>query len=376
MVSKKAIDETAADDAVPAVELIGAADVEPGERLASMLEAASSIEGATVRVYKLGSDRKKYAFCRAYQVDEFESGGDLELVRSTFGHGSYAIHVYGAKGLLSRTVLEIAEIPVVTNPSTAVADNNSSQLIQTILDGQRVLMEKLAAPPPVAPVVDPMIQMQTMLLMMKTLKEVMATNDTAKPASQLSETLQLMAQLKEAARDLLPSQDGGSETSLLGLGSQVLDLVKQSQRQGNQAIVPVQVPVSIGNQQLPLTDTAPDIKRRRPVGTTKTSIPPKQDEKTPMIKELEDLLAQALVLAATNDTQSAEQAAELLYERLPDELLDLIHDPNWFQILSNVAPQVIAHQTWLTSVVDYMRIWDCETDTGDGDENVAKDPPT
>ena len=42
--------------------------------------------------------------------------------------------------------------------------------------------------------------------------------------------------------------------------------------------------------------------------------------------------------------------ATFVYEKLPDDLIDLMELPTWFELLAAVAPEVKAHQSYLTEV--------------------------
>ena len=45
-----------------------------------------------------------------------------------------------------------------------------------------------------------------------------------------------------------------------------------------------------------------------------------------------------------------DEAATFVYEKLPDELIDLMELPTWFDLLAAVAPEVKPHQVYLNQV--------------------------
>ena len=44
------------------------------------------------------------------------------------------------------------------------------------------------------------------------------------------------------------------------------------------------------------------------------------------------------------------EAAQFVYEKLPDDLIEMMELPTWFELLGAVAPEVKSHQEYLTSV--------------------------
>jgi len=48
----------------------------------------------------------------------------------------------------------------------------------------------------------------------------------------------------------------------------------------------------------------------------------------------------------------AETAAQFVVDKLPDELIEIMELPNWFEQLSHVAPEVKKHEEYLRKVRD------------------------
>jgi hypothetical protein len=49
---------------------------------------------------------------------------------------------------------------------------------------------------------------------------------------------------------------------------------------------------------------------------------------------------------------SVEQGAEFVYEKIPDDLVEIMALDNWFDLLTFVAPDVKDHKEWLQQVRD------------------------
>ena len=49
---------------------------------------------------------------------------------------------------------------------------------------------------------------------------------------------------------------------------------------------------------------------------------------------------------------SVEQGAEFVYEKIPDDLIEIMALDNWFDLLTFVAPDVKEHKEWLQQVRD------------------------
>jgi hypothetical protein len=46
------------------------------------------------------------------------------------------------------------------------------------------------------------------------------------------------------------------------------------------------------------------------------------------------------------------EGAQFVYEKLPDDLIEIMALENWFDLLSGVAPETKAHEKWLKEVRD------------------------
>jgi hypothetical protein len=59
----------------------------------------------------------------------------------------------------------------------------------------------------------------------------------------------------------------------------------------------------------------------------------------------------SLITIATQGN-APQVGAQFVYDKLPDELVELLFLDNWFELLSAVAPEVVPHQAWLTGARD------------------------
>jgi hypothetical protein len=50
--------------------------------------------------------------------------------------------------------------------------------------------------------------------------------------------------------------------------------------------------------------------------------------------------------------KSIAEGATFVYEKLPDELVELMALDNWFDLLETVAPEVTSHKAWFQQVRD------------------------
>jgi hypothetical protein len=60
---------------------------------------------------------------------------------------------------------------------------------------------------------------------------------------------------------------------------------------------------------------------------------------------LRGLMQQLLAMAASGEP--VENGAEFIADKLPDELLQYLDLPNWFDILASFAPDVRTHEQWI-----------------------------
>jgi len=61
--------------------------------------------------------------------------------------------------------------------------------------------------------------------------------------------------------------------------------------------------------------------------------------------KLRGYLKQLVILAESKKT--TDEGAKMIYDVLPDELVEIMLLPNWFELLLAVAPEVKPHEVWM-----------------------------
>ncbi len=385
----------------PAGALTAPAEEEqsPAERMASMLQSAVGVDRSKVCVYRIGVNAHDLQWANNYTVEEFEAGGDLQLIRRQFGAGKYSIRIFGKRAdstgfrLLSRLDLDLLSDPVPLPASSAPGAGSPSEMSQILA----LLADRLAAPPPPAP--DPMQQMTVMFGMMKMMREAMGPEHHAPAPKTLVEQITELRALQEVARELAPKEAGADEPSLLGLGAQVMDMVKThvaNRPPQLMAVPPVRMPPSLepvpkhlqfsdphtpyptGDDQYSPALNAPEDQDRTAAmqdnaPRESAQMPLEINQETPPVNiknpaaeaaKVTKLLEQALILAKSG--APAEEGANLLMgddegnEGLPDEMFDLLMEDNWWSMLTSVpafAAQLTPHEKWIREVREILMGW-------------------
>ncbi len=369
----------------------------PAERMAAMLQGAAGVDRSKVCVYRIGATANALQWANNYSVEEFEAGGDLQLIRRQFGAGKYSIRIFGKQvgspntRILSRLDLDLLDDPAPPPPPTG----SSSEMSQILA----LLADRLAAPPPPPPAPDPMAQMTAMFGMMKMMREAMGPEQRAPVPKSLVEQITELRALQEVARELAPKDGGSDEPSLLGLGAQVMDMVKAhvaNRPPQLMAVPPVRMPPSLEYPHLPEDERItqqylmsegrvehPQFSDPNTPYPTETDLPSEPvpapempleitqetnpvNPKNPAAEaaKVSKLLEQALALAKSG--APAEEGANLLMgddegnEGLPDEMFDLMMEDNWWSMLTSVpsfAALLTPHEKWIREVREMLYEW-------------------
>lgn len=311
------------------------------DRVASILRRAHDSGGGQLRVYKI--DKGSLVWCETYTPEQFEAG-DLPMLRDTFGPGDYELRLYGPHPVTSKYGV-IAKTRVVIAQALKAApdmrrDDGLAQVLATIAEGQRAMLQALTERPAQK---DPTEEMSKMLGLMAMMRQAMGID--AQPRSQITEIVSAIRELREASEEINPEKE--APDSLLGALPGVLDLVKagmnQQQPQAQQALPMVALPPSMAEAPSP-----------NPYPQPAPEAQPDEEQQAvfnPLIViQLKAYLKTLLSMAKKNAPVS--QGADLVYEKMPDELVELMALDNWFDLLETVAPDVKAHQAWLTQVRD------------------------
>jgi len=314
------------------------------DRVASILRRAHDSGGGQLRVYKI--DKGSLVWCETYTPEQFEAG-DLPMLRDTFGPGDYELRLYGPHpvtskyGVIAKTRVVIAQA-LKTAPDLRRDDSGLQQVLATIAEGQRAMLQALTERPQQK---DPAEEMTKMLGLMVTMRQAMGID--AQPRSQITEIVSAIRELREASDEINPDKE--TPDSLLGALPGVLEVVKagMAQQQAQAQPMPlVELPPSIASAPVP----QPPIQQLQP----ETNPQPDQEQQAVfnplVILQLKAYLRTLIKMA--EDQKHIDAGAQFVYDKLPDEIVELMNLDNWFDLLYEVAPGVEQHKAWLTKVRD------------------------
>ena len=318
------------------------------DRVATLLRRAADEGAEQLRVY-----RKRHGhldWCETYTPEAFEEG-DLPMLRDTFGPGDYELRLYGRHpktnkyGIVAKTSVTIATA-LRTAPDPR-RDDGLTQVLATIADGQRQMLQALTERPQAK---DPTEEMSKMLGLMAMMRQAMGID--TQPRSQITEIVSAIRELREASHEI--NLDKEPET-LLGALPQMLDVVKagmaQQQAQTAQQPLPqIALPPSIANAPMPqaLTQAATQPE----VDLTPN---PQPEGEQPVFNPLVILQLKAYLrslLKMAENKKPVDVGAQFVYDKMPDEIVELMGLDNWLELLIEVSPDAEKYSAWLTEVRD------------------------
>jgi hypothetical protein len=187
-----------------------------------------------------------------------------------------------------------------------------------------------------------MEEMTKMLSMMTMMREAMGLNQQSTGGS-IGEIVGAIKELRGAAAEILPQEK--EPDSLMSMLPKVLEMVsagQQAQLAQQPVMMPeVQMPPGIAQAQPPAAPPQPDpMQPYQPQETQEQA-----DMKAITLLKLRGYLKQLVILAEQKKT--TDEGAKFVYDVLPDELVEIMDLPNWFELLSVVAPEVKEHEPWL-----------------------------
>ena len=338
---------------VPALQTPDDYDDDPAEdetavdRLSVLLSSAAGADRASLKVYKI--EKGKMVFCDSFSPESFEDG-DFSIIRNNFGGGEYELRLYGIHphngkfAVLRKLRIDIAE-PAKNSPmlQTANNQNDTALMLQNMMqfqaDQNRMLMESIQA---IAqkPQVDPMQQMRDQLGLMSLMREAMGLNNQTQQKSSIGEIVDAIKELQGAASIVTGKAEEPEDDTMKMLGS-ITELVKagmtaQPAPQPAAQFQPVQIPATL--QQNPIEQNP--------------------QPKTEGAEEMNPLAAISLkinfnkLVTMAKENKPPEIGAELIYEKMPDEIVDFMETTEWFEVLQQFAPEVSTHKEWFTKARD------------------------
>jgi hypothetical protein len=311
------------------------------DRVSAMLAQAQGADRAEVNVYRMVNGAREY--CRKFRPDEFEDGS-FDMLREMFGPGEYELRLYSTDPVTRKfSVRNLTRIKIsdVKTAPRAELPSGLSQVLSTIAQGQERMLTALVEMKQ-APQKDPMEEMTRMLTMMTHMREAMGLNQQpqGREKSSIGEIVAAIRELRGAAEELTPQTEKEPD-SLIGMLPKVLELVKTGQ-QAQQGMDP-----GLGGM-IPQGDPGAVLSPVTiPASMAQT---PTEDEpvKITTAFKLRAYLKALIDMAKAKDPVS--KAAQFVYEKLPDDLLDMMELPAWFDMLASVAPEVRDHREYITEV--------------------------
>ena len=315
------------------------------DRVAALLQIAGGADRAEIKVYRMNAGQMEY--CQGFKPTEFEDG-NFDMLRDRFGAGEYQIRLYAEHpvhkkmGVRNSIKIKIAENRMDT--ASPGMGSGMAQVLQTIAQGQQQMLEALVSIKQ-APPKDSMEEMGKMLTMMATMREAMGMNQPqGREKSSIGEIVSAIRELRGAADEIAPQEK--EPDGLMAVLPKMLELVSKGQdhQQANQQAVqfpPVQLPLSFQAPAQPEPQEQPQAQ-------------PETQEQSDMKMftaiKLKSYLKTLIDLAVKKTPVTT--AAEFVYEKIPDELIEIMALDNWFDLLSFVAPDVKDHREWLQQVRD------------------------
>lgn len=323
------------------------------DRIAAMLQGIGGDERAVVKLYRIPAPGKMQ-WCEDYTPEVFERGAE-SLIRSKWGAGEYMIRLYGTTtgksgsvgyGVRAADTISIAADASSPNPIAAMPAG-IAQAIEAMAANQRQMLETLSARPGAA---DPMAQMRDMLSLMTMMRSAMGIegSSTAKPHG-LAETLKELKMLRELAPELLGEKpaDDAEKDPLTEILKPMLQIISNQQAGAAQqsaqlgGMPAVSLPASMEDHTPPI-EQPPTVIHPNPTGAPDM---PLIEDPNEALAELRKKLAAVIAMAAAD--LDPEGGADIIYEHLPDEMLDMLGSPAWFEALCQFEPGAAPYRVWL-----------------------------
>jgi hypothetical protein len=315
---------------------------QPMDRVARML-ANNSGGRAVVKLYRVRAGKREW--CDDYTPAAFEAGG-LTAIREQWGAGEYEVQLYGERdlpggkkhyGIRGRESVEIAT-PRGIAPGPAASSPELIRVMEALAQGQAAILQSLNTRPEPVPPADPHAQMMQMMQMIKLARDAFAPH--TEPRSQISEIVSAMREIREASAELNPNMQPSDPLSEALPG--MIDLIGKfapGAAKAAPATMPLlTLPESLSGAPGAVPEASP---------SSAQSAPPDNPEGL-AVATLKMHLAMLIDMA--DKAAPVADAANLVYDRAPDEIIDLLAFPNWFTMLGQFEPRVIPHAAWFQSV--------------------------
>ena len=352
-------DEEAVQQYLPA-EIPDEIEETATDRVASMLAGINGLDRAELKVYKIKDGSLEY--CQGFKPEQFEEG-NFDLLRDRFGHGEFELRLYATHpqtrkfGIRSKLRVKMSEVNKAA--MNEGLPSGIAQVLGAIAQGQSQMLDALVQMKQ-QPQKDPMEEMTKMLSMMTMMRQAMGMDNQPRAGSSIGEIVDAIRELRSAADEVAPQRD--EPESMMAMLPKVLDIVSAGMGKGQaqvqpepEEIQPVQLPPSFYQQQEPQQSSQPV-----PVAPAAPAPQPIIEDQQPQsedeVNHLKYIFKLRAYLSALVDfavkLAPAETAAQFVVDKLPDELIEIMELPNWFEQLAHVAPEVKKHEDYLRKVRD------------------------
>jgi len=330
------------------------------DRVATLLDLAAGDARAYVAVYRINRGVREY--CRRFQPGEFEDGS-FDMIREMFGNGEYELRLYGTSPETGKFVvrkLTRVNMAEIKNPNAALGlPSGLSQMVQAISAGQQQMLEALVQMKQ-QPQRDPMEEMTKMLSMMTMMRSAMGMDQQHQQKSSIAEVVDAIKELRGAAAEVMPEKE--EPDTLMGMLPKVLDIVSQSQSQGQHAQAP-QSPYNApgmgqamtmqpGETGVLSTVTLPPGFAAAPPAAPETEATEAQEDDMNPFQTMRLRGYAKRLCEYAEKSAPIEEAAQYVYENIPDPLIDIMETDSWFAVFSAVYPAVKPHADYMGKVRD------------------------
>lgn len=320
------------------------------DRVAALLSKAAGKERAVLKVKRFQEDGT-LAWCADMTPEQFESTG-YEGIRRDFGAGKYEITLYATNPgtrKFSRYGYEVITLlPIAKKEEPAAAASVVAPIVP-LLEKLAERIEKIEA----KPAIDPTQQMQTMLAMMVQMREAFGLNQPAQKQQTTSEVLKEIMGFFDVAKQIREEiEPTPPDTSLAGVGLEALkvigQIVGQKQDSGN-PIPSVAIPPQLSIEQAALAAASQNQQPSAQGDNVK--------ENSPEMAVFQEAITGLNAFARFN--ADPQMVAEMIFEKAPDEVLDLlVKNADWFEQIRAFAPSVAPFEAWYRKVHSaLLEIW-------------------
>lgn len=332
----------------------------PVDRVFAVLETARTAERATVKLYRVGTKPGQYSWCDDYTIEEFEAGG-FAMIREKWGPGEYEIRLYairptdGRFGVLSKPRITIeagldAQRNPIAPPAPPAVDPAMREMLAQMAQSQQAMLQALTNRP------DPMAQIQNVIALAGAMRQAFGGGESSK--STITEIVGAIRELKGAANELVPGAAEEKEPSPLSMLPQVLDVVGKFApafaQQNAQPVAaqpvphfpPVALPPAIAGNPTPAVDPAVSSPVAQPAQGP-SDVPSDDEMNAIQIVLFRGYLSKLCAMSAAGNV---EEAASYVVDKMPNEAIDVLEMPNWFEMLAQFYPGAAPHREWLDKV--------------------------